>query len=48
MFGGNGNNDSQINPDDETFWGTEAGGSGYLNGDYDMNGQCNPLAPLAT
>jgi len=48
MYAGNGDqvltvsSDTRINLDDETYWQGQNGKIGsYLNGDYNMNGDCN-------
>jgi len=44
MFGGNGFADSHIDDlDKNSIWEPEAGKAGYLQGDYDMNGEVDNL-----
>ena len=44
LYGGDGNADGTINTDDKiTIWSVEAGTSGYMNGDFNMNSQTDNL-----
>ena len=38
MIAGDANGDGQINSTDKTIWSTKAGSGGYLNTDYNLNG----------